>query len=321
MTTTTTTMTRIAILTCMTLGLSAPLYAAGGIQFKAPTAYPEGLAHNDKTGEFYVSSMRHGTIGAVKPDGKYREFAKDAGLISSVGMHADPERNRLLVCVSDPGVSLKTSTKTQKKVARLVAFDMKSGKKLKSVDLNLQAPDGQHFCNDIAVDGAGNVYATDSFSPIIYKVDPAFKASVFVKSDSFKGEGFNLNGIVFHKDGYLLVDKSSDGSIWKIDVKDPKQMSEVALSAKLPNADGLVLMDDGALVVIQNNDHKVSRMKSADGWKTAKIEKSVDTSPDFPTTGVVADGKLYVMVSRLNELFAGPDKAKSDTFTITEIAF
>ena len=43
-------------------------------------------------------------------------------LLSAVGMHADPDRNRLLVCVSDPGVSMVTSPKTQKKIARLVAF-------------------------------------------------------------------------------------------------------------------------------------------------------------------------------------------------------
>jgi sugar lactone lactonase YvrE len=313
-------MTKIAILATTALTLSTPLYAAGGIQFKAPSVYPEGTAYNSKTGEFYVSSMRQGTIGAVKADGHYRPFAKDALLVSAVGMHADPERGRLLVCVSDPGVSVKTSPKTQKKIARLVAFDLKSGKRIKSVDLN-PLFEGQHFCNDMAVDGAGNVYVTDSFSPVIYRVDPSYKASVFATSDSFKGEGFNLNGIVYHKDGYLLVDKSSDGSIWKIDVKDPKQMSPVALSAKVPNADGLVLLDDGALIVIQNQDHKVSRLKSTDGWKTAKIDKSVSTDNDFPTTGVVADGKLYVLLSRLGELFADPAKAKSESFTLTEVTF
>jgi sugar lactone lactonase YvrE len=295
--------------------------AAGGIEYKAPMAYPEGVAHDAKTGEFYVSSMRKGTVGAVKADGKYREFAKDPLLISSVGMHVDAERGRLLVCVSDPGVSLKTSPKTQKKLARLMAFDLKTGKRKSTVDLHTVGGDGQHFCNDIAVDGEGNVFVTDSFSPVIYKVDAAFKASVFAKDDKFKGEGFGLNGIVHHKDGFLIVANSSTGTLWKVSEKDPTKIGRVEVAEKLSNADGLVLTAAGELVVVQNADARVTRLKSTDGWNTAKVDKSVSTDKVFPTTAVEVDGKVYVNLSHLNELFADPTKAKTDGFSLTEVAF
>jgi sugar lactone lactonase YvrE len=311
-----------ALVSMVTLALSGAIYAAGdaGIQYKAPTAYPEGVAHNAKTGDFYVSSMRHGTVGIVKADGSYKAFAKDPLLISSVGMHADPDRNRLLVCVSDPGVSEKTSPKTQKKIARLVSFDLKTGKKLKSVDLDKLAPaGGEHFCNDTAIDDQGNAYVTDSFSPIIYKVDPSFKASVFATNDLFKGKGFGLNGIVHHKDGYLLVVKMDDGTLLKVDEKDPTKITVVA-AEKVPNGDGLVLLGD-SLDVIQNGEtHKVTKLKSTDGWKTAKVEKTFPLAAEFPTTGVDVGGKLYVNMSHLNELFADPKKATTDSFTLAEIA-
>ena len=74
------------------VGSSPPL----GITVKAPSVYTEGVAYNEKSGEFFVGSMRKGVIGAFKADGKYREFAKDPLLVSSVGLHADPERGRLL---------------------------------------------------------------------------------------------------------------------------------------------------------------------------------------------------------------------------------
>jgi len=312
----------ITLVSMATLALSGSILAAtAGIQFKAPTAYPEGVAHNDKTGDFYVSSMRHGTVGLVKPDGTYKAFAKDSLLISSVGMHADPDRNRLLVCVSDPGVSEKTSPKTQKKLARLVAFDLKTGKRQKSVDLDKVAPaGGNHFCNDIAIDGEGNAFVTDSFSPIIYRVDPAFKATVFATSDAFKGEGFGLNGIVHHKDGYLIAVKMNDGSLFKIDEKDGKAITPIAAD-KVVNGDGLVLLGD-ALAVIQNGEsHKLTKLKSSDGWKTAKVEKTTPLDADFPTTGVAVDGKLYVLMSHLGELFSGdPKKIATDTFTLAEVA-
>jgi len=297
----------------------APVFATG-IEYKAPSAYPEGIAYNEKTNEFFVSSMRHGTVGVVK-DGKYRPFAKDPQLVSSVGMHADPERGRLLVCVSDPGVSEKTSPKTQKKLARLMAFDLKTGKRKGSVDLNALAPEGEHFCNDIAIDGDGNAYATDSFSPIVYKVDPAFKAAVFLKDDKFKGQGFGLNGLVHHKDGFLIVAKSDDGTLWKINEKGAPAAEEIKLSEKLVNADGLVLSPAGDLIVVQNETHRASRVKSTDGWKTGKVDKTVALDAAFPTTAVYAGDKLYVDLSHLNELFADAKKAKTDTFTLTEVQF
>jgi len=94
--------------------------APAGITVKAPNVFPEGVAYDEKTGEFFVGSMRKGVIGAFKADGKYRELAKDPLLVSSVGLHADPERGRLLACVSDPGVSIKTSPKTYRKLARVM---------------------------------------------------------------------------------------------------------------------------------------------------------------------------------------------------------
>jgi sugar lactone lactonase YvrE len=305
------------------LALAVPglALAAGGIDYKAPMVYPEGIAHNAKTGEFFVSSMRKGTIGVVKADGKYREFAKDALLISSVGMHVDAERGRLLVCVSDPGVSLKTSPKTQKKIARLMAFDLKSGKRKNSVDLNPLGGEGEHFCNDIAIDAEGNAYVTDSFSPVIYRVDASFKPSVLAKDDRFKGTGFGLNGLVHHKDGFLIVTNSSEGTLWKVSEKDPAKVDEIKLSEKLPNADGLVMTEAGDLVVVQNDNARVVRVRSTDGWKTAKVDKTVTTEKSFPTTAVEVDGKIYVNLSHLNELFADAKKAKTETFTLTEIAF
>lgn len=301
------------------LTLPTSAYAAG-IDFKAPVAYPEGVAYNEKTGDFFVSSMRKGTIGTFKADGKYRQFAQDPLLVSAVGLHADPERGRLLACVSDPGVSLKTSPKTQRKLARLLAFDLKTGKRLKVVELQPLAP-GEHFCNDMAVDAAGTVYITDSFAPVVYKVDADYKASVLVNNAVFSGAGFNLNGIVHHKDGFLIAAKSSDGTLWKVSEKDATPPASIELSEKLPNVDGLILTDAGDLVAIQNENHRVTRLKSTDGWKTAKVEKSVTTEPNFPTTGVQVGTKIYVLLSRLNELFANPKTAKADTFTLTEISF
>ena len=314
-----------AILGTALLGLLASptaARAAAGIEVKAAQVYPEGVAYNEKSGEFLVSSMRKGTIGALKADGKYREFARDPLLISAVGLHTDAARGRLFACVADPGVALKTGPKTYRKVSRLLVFDLKSGKRLKAIDLQSLAP-GEHFCNDIAVAGAGNAYVTDSLGPFIYKVDPTYKASLFLRSDLFQGaNGFNLNGIVHHEGGFLIVAKSSDGSLWRVPEDTPGVgVHEIALSEKLPNADGLIMTASGDLLVIQNAEHRVSRVKSTDGWRSAKVDKTLTLEAAFPTTGVEAGGKIYVLLAHLNELFENPKTAKSDSFTLTEVSF
>jgi sugar lactone lactonase YvrE len=153
-------------------------------------------------------------------------------------------------------------------------------------------------------------------------VDVAFKASVYLKDDKLKGQGFGLNGIAHHKDGFLIVAKSDDGSLWKLSEKGAPVAEEIKLSEKLPNADGLVASAAGDLIVIQNGEtHRAVRLRSTDGWKTAKVDKVVPLEAAFPTTAVFAGEKLYVDLSHLNELFADPKKAKTDTFTLTEVAF
>ncbi|MEW7001334.1 hypothetical protein M5585_19010 [Serratia ureilytica] len=81
--------------------------AAQRIDFSpdAAGAYPEGIAWNARAGAFLVSSLRGGQLGLVYPDGRYRRFSTGSGLITTSGMLVDAERNRVLVCNEDVGVS------------------------------------------------------------------------------------------------------------------------------------------------------------------------------------------------------------------------
>lgn len=81
--------------------------AAQRIEFSpdAAGAYPEGIAWNPRAGAFLVSSLRGGQLGLVYPDGRYRRFSTGKGLITTSGMLVDAERNRVLVCNEDVGVS------------------------------------------------------------------------------------------------------------------------------------------------------------------------------------------------------------------------
>ena len=300
-------------ITAMFTAASAFAAIPDSLTVKTDAIYPEGIAYFSKTGDFFISSLSKGTIGRVNQKGEYFPFShlEDGELISTVGMWVDTPRKRLLACVSDPGVGRFSAETTKEQYARLVIFDIPTKKKTHALELS-KLVKGKHFCNDLTVDKAGNIYITDSFSPVIYVVNTQHKVKVFARSPSFSGEGFNLNGIVYHPDGYLLVAKYNDGTLWKIEIK-TKAISQVILPEPYPANTEVAGIQNG-------KDNKIRKFKTTDGWKTAKAEKTVDTGLRFPTTGVKVDGKVYVIEGKLDELFADPKKANSKEFTIKGFA-
>ena len=290
------------------------------INVKVPDLYPEGVALNAKTNQFFLSSVRTGTIGVVNQAGNYTAFYQDSTLKSSYGMKADAAHNRLWVCTGDANYSRYKSPSTFKKIARLIAIDLTTGKKVQDIDL-AKLYEGKHFLNDLTLDDKGNIYLTDSYSPVIYKVDAQGKSSIFAQSDLFKGEDVGLNGIVYDQKGFLLVDNSSDGAIYKVDINDPKKITAVKSKEFFPGADGLLLDEQGSLVLIQNQGvDKVFRLTSNDSWQSAEVKAATATEDRFqhPSTGVMQMGKLYAVNSKLDEL-ADPNKRPSKEFSLQSV--
>jgi len=286
------------------------------ITFKVPALYPEGVDYDAKGKHFFVSSLHEGTVGTVTDDGTYKPFISDSNMVSAIGLRIDSARNRLLVCNSDPGVSVHTRKENQGKLAGLGIFDLTSGKLIKYINFTALSKGGGHFCNDIAIDNAGNIYATDSFSPIIYKIDPKDNPSILLEDKRFEGQGFNLNGLVY-RDGYLVVAKDNSGELFKVPVDKPKEFKEVKIDQKLVGADGLLWGPDGSLIVIANaTTNKVFKLTSSDSWESAKVVNGIDTGDVFTTTGTLRDGKIYVLEAHLNVLFNPKAPKQQDEFAI-----
>lgn len=295
------------------------------VSFNSASLYPEGVAWDAGNKRFLVTSIHKGEIGAVKDNGRYTVFAKDPRLVSTVGISIDASRDRVLVCNADPGASQFSSKKTTGMLAALAVFQLSSGKMIKYIDL-AKGIKGGHFCNDLTIASDGTAYITDSFSPIIYKVDKDYNASVLVNSPEFAGKSFNLNGIVV-KDNYLLAVKMNSGQLFKIPLDNPTAFSEVEIGEKLYGADGALWAADGSLIVIAGNNayvgatpavanNKVIRLQSSDNWATAKIIGKADTGDVFATTGTVRDGQVYVMHAMLHVLFNPKTKKHLNRFVI-----
>jgi sugar lactone lactonase YvrE len=292
----------------------------------SPAQYPEGIEWDDAHKRFLITSIGKGEVGAVKDDGSYSTFGSDPRLICTVGIELDPARDRALVCNSDTGAGEKTSKETAGKVAALAVFQLSTGKLTNYVDL-AKGIEGGHFCNDIAIADDGTAYITDSFSPVIYKVDTNYNASELINDPTFTGPAFNLNGIVV-KDNFLLVDKMNSGQIFKIPLDNPQSFSEVKLPENLEGADGMLWAPDGSLIVIGNNNahvgvtesttplNAVLRLTSDDNWQTAAIKGKASTGDVFATTGTLRDGQIYVSHSMLHVLFNPDTKVQLQQFDI-----
>lgn len=300
--------------------LISGILSAQDIRFSAWQLYPEGIAYSESQDVFFVSSLYHGKIGKVDRKGSYTEFVDSPELISSIGLRLDDKKNILYVCVSDPGVSVKTSADTRKKVAKVIAYDSRTGLQKYTADLGALNPVGSNFANDIALDNNGNIYVTNSFSPIIYKVDPDGNASVFSTSDLWKGNAFSLNGIVYHPGGYLIVARSDPGELYKVSLENPKEITLIDADP-IPGADGLLYDPKSKeLLVISNAGAEIYRLKGKKNWKSASRTGSVKSKLAFPTTATMVGKKYYVLNAKLSELF-NPSATKTSDFVIQEVVF
>lgn len=309
---------------CLALGCAfAGLVACGGpkpalVSFENENLFPEGVVYDARRSRFLVSSLKKGIIGAVSDDGVYSPFISDERIVSAIGLHIDESRDRLIVCVSDPGVSVRTAPATQKKLAGLGVYSLADGENLFFQDLAAAdaTPGAAHFANDATVDALGNIYVTNSFSPVIYKITPDYQASEFLRDARFAGDGFRLNGIDLFGDA-LLVANSSAGTLTRIPLADPQAMTEVELPEPLFAADGVTRINDGQLVLVTNSPVEDAQptayfLESSDNWTSAKITKRVTKDWQFPTTADVRGGEVYVLQAKLNILFSGSGETVSE---------
>jgi sugar lactone lactonase YvrE len=274
------------------------------ITFTATDFYPEGIAYDKSSDVFYLSSARQGTIAKVTRQGNYSVLLRDSTLQSSYGIKMHPNGNRLIVCNGDANFSKYTTPETHKKKGRLITIDILTGKIISEVNLASLIP-GKHFPNDLAFDAAGNIYVTDSYAHAIYKVTSGGQASVFCRDKQFVTEGIGINGIVYHPDGYLLVNNTNTGSLYKVLVNDPTNVAKVKTEQYFLDADGMLLDDTkNVTMVVNGGNDKIYRLTSGDGWKSAKLTASTLIADRFtyPTTATTDAQSIWISNGKFHEL-------------------
>ena len=157
-----TTLTALALVAAFTLGghvgvlaQATPTAGGGGKVWELPgdAVYPEGVAYDEATGDFYVGSTGDGTIFRGNVEGGEVEVFSEAGADGravAVGMKVDAA-GRLFVAGGPTGT--------------VWVYDTATGGLLGQFSNGLT--EGT-FLNDVAIDILGNAYVTDSFNPALY---------------------------------------------------------------------------------------------------------------------------------------------------------
>ena len=287
---------------------------------------PEGIEFDKTDNTFLLSSINAGPIIKVNQDGTYKAFSSGEKFpLSTAGLEIDYKRNRLLVAGFN-GTELMDNDPKTKGTAFLRIYNLKTGVIEKDINLSGIFPEASaYFANDIAVDRKGNVYITDWYARVVYKVDLDGNPSVFWKNET--GIQAGANGIDFNSDGYLLISLLTvnekglydNYGLVKIPVNDAKSAKLVNFKDKgFTGFDGMVVKSNGNIIGVTNNGtspggNTLIELSSNDNWSSAKIinSKSITAST---TVAVTTNNKNYV----INQDFTQPMK---EDWTIEQIKF
>ncbi len=241
----------------------------------AQDATPEGRTYDAINDRFIFGSITQGTVFTASDSGGVTPFIQDKALMGTFGMRADANYDRLYVTNADPSPYFGPTGNGN---MMLGIYDLSTGDLIYMVDLNKVAPEGRQADNDVTFDKDGDIYVTDSFSPMLYKVDSESNASVFVTDAQFSSTSIGLNGIAYDADGYLIVSNLGAGKQFKVPVDDPKSFTEIALEKPI-SVDGKVLAPDGSLLVVgAQADQMLYKLTTNDDWKSAMVAATFKAS-------------------------------------------
>ena len=267
------------------------------IAVDSQSLFPEGVTADPDNRVLYMGGMGDGSIMKVRPCKAEPEIVAPAGTFRNVvGVQWDVTRELLWVCNSDLSFSSPPT---------LDLLDPADGAVIASHDFGAVG-----FCNDVTFDAEDNIYATDSLGHRIVRVDAADASAntpvaTWAAPPEFNaGADFGLNGITWDGEDRLYVANIPTGSIFAAEIDAQGNfagVTEISLdSDPLVGPDGLYWLGDDTLLLVENGNHRVSRIH-LDG--DAGSLEVIEDEYDFPTTAAVLGHSAWVLEGELDHLF------------------
>ncbi|HVQ30040.1 MAG TPA: SMP-30/gluconolactonase/LRE family protein [Vicinamibacteria bacterium] len=283
-----------------TIGLAPVSSSRIAFRIAESDLVPEGIAWDEKTGDFFVGSLAQRKIVRVGADGRASDFAKSAadGLEDVLGLKVDPSRRVLWACTAaSPRAGAAAGS------SALFKYDLATGRFAKAYWIDNK--DGKHLLNDVALTTDGDVFVTDSDASTVWRLAPGSDGlEVFVGPGSF----LYPNGIALAPDGKRLYVADFKRGLSVVDVA-TKASRPLPFPAGVSTAgiDGLYTVG-GDLVAVQNGagrERIVRYRLDPTGERILALEVLESRNPFFrtPTTGVpTSDAFVYLANPNLDAL-------------------
>jgi WD40 repeat protein len=253
---------------------------------------PEGITYSSVTKSFYLSSIYKTKIVQINAEtGEFKDFIpSDLLNLSFLGLFVDETRNHLWACGN--------MTQNGKTLSMVSKFNLISGELLKSYSYFDTVA---NTYNDIAEDGVGNIYFTDSDGQCIYRIDSQTDSvSIFFDGIAIT----HPNGIAISPDNKYLYIASNDKGIRVMDIEKREIIGEPYTLIDSRGIDGLKYYRN-SLIGIQNEVKTRSEVKIAQyfldntGTKITGMKIIDQSNPgfDIPTTFTIVRNHLYCLAN------------------------
>ena len=265
----------------------ASLSPPADIAIAGTRVFPESLAA-DSLGTLYIGSNAGTIYRARSGDTQATPWIMPSaanGLQQVFGVLVDEPRQRLWVC-SDPRAGSGGK-------AELKAFDLTSG----ALRANYTFPgSGPALCNDIAIEGGGRVFATDTVGGRIVTLAPTAAALTdWGAAPEMRG----IDGIAIDSDGTLYVNNVQKSWLARVERADDGSFARLAMvtpSLPLSGPDGLRPLGHGHFLQAEGPGGRVVELTiSGDRADMRTIANRIDYPASMALVGrtvFVPEGKI-----------------------------
>lgn len=262
------------------------------------TMFPEGMDIDARTGNAYVASIRHRTVFEWRPDGNERTLLapdrRDMGAI--FGVRVDP-RNDVLWVTTSSALQSEGAGASEAPIAALLQIRVADGAILHRWDVPA-APSG-HILGDLAIAANGDVFVTDSRSPVVYRLRSGADTLESITHPLFR----SLQGVAPTPDGRAVYLADYSHGLLRLDLESGN-VSVLAHEAFVSTLglDGIASYG-GSIVAVQNGIAPARIVRYTLDAAGTRIMQSatLDRNPlaDEPTIGTVVNGAfVYVANSQ-----------------------
>ncbi len=267
------------------------------------TFWPEGVDYDPRSHRYYVASVRHRTIAEVV-DGKVpRELwpRSRSGIGAVLGVRVDTARGVLWATLA--GVpQMEGYIPADSSIAAIVRVRIADG----AIERRWDLPPARlgHALGDLTIGPMGDVFVTDSYDPVLYRLRPGVDTLESIRHPLFR----SLQGMAAPPNGTVLYVADYSHGLLRVDL-------ETGMVTRLDDApgttslgcDGLV-WHNGAIIGVQNGVAPARIMRFVLDRTGVRIERAelLDRNTrvaDEPTIGTIVGGEFVYVANSQWEKF------------------